>query len=53
MIREHTPPPGITWTTTVSQIETVVPDNVPESAPRPNRATRRALARATRKTANR
>lgn len=41
---EHTPRPGVTWTTTVGWSgEQLVDDDAP--APRPNRATRRALAR--------
>jgi hypothetical protein len=46
---EHTPRPGRTWETTVVRVETVVPDDAPD--PRPNRATRRALARTARKAA--
>lgn len=42
---EHTPRPGITWTTTVGWSgEQLADDDAP--ATRPNRATRRALARA-------
>ncbi|WP_142170129.1 hypothetical protein [Streptomyces sp. SLBN-134] len=41
---EHTPRPGITWTTTVGWSgEQLVDDDAPDH--RPNRATRRALAR--------
>ncbi|MFH8380666.1 hypothetical protein ACH4E7_06950 [Kitasatospora sp. NPDC018058] len=50
MTIEHAPRPGLTWWTTVDQVETVVTDTTPEpEPPRPNRATRRALARAKRK----
>ncbi|SFK74449.1 hypothetical protein [Streptomyces pini] len=52
---EHTPRPGVTWNSTVEWTgeqlvdgETALPDNDSEP-PRPNRATRRALARAARK----
>ncbi|MGW1587295.1 hypothetical protein [Streptomyces sp. NPDC002386] len=41
---EHTPRPGVTWSSTVEQL---VDDDAPDPAP-PNRATRRALARARR-----
>jgi hypothetical protein len=41
---EHAPRPGVTWTTTVGTTgEQLVDDTAPD--PRPNRATRRALAR--------
>jgi hypothetical protein len=41
---EHTPRPGIWWTTTVGWSgEQVIADNAPD--PRPNRATRRAARR--------
>lgn len=47
---ERAPRPGATWNTVLAAVETVVPDGTPDTAlPRPNRATRRALARATRK----
>lgn len=39
--------PGITWDTVLARTETVVDDDTPD--PRPNRATRRAHARATRR----
>lgn len=39
--------PGITWESTTVGVEQVVEDNAP--TPTPNRATRRALARAARK----
>ncbi|NYV72960.1 hypothetical protein [Streptomyces sp. UH6] len=46
---EHTPRPGVLWTTTVGwDGEQVVEDDAPDPAP-PNRATRRAAARAARK----
>ena len=51
MTPEHTPRPGRTWDTTIRPIEHVVPDDQPE--PRPNRETRRALARAGRKRSRR
>ncbi|MEX3101218.1 MULTISPECIES: hypothetical protein [unclassified Streptomyces] len=44
---EHTPRPGATWETHLVRTETVVDDDAPDPAP-PNRATRRALARAAR-----
>ena len=44
---EHQPAPGITWDTALTRTELVVDDDAPD--PRPNRATRRALARANRK----
>ncbi|MEU3851756.1 hypothetical protein [Streptomyces sp. NPDC029554] len=44
---EHTPAPGTTWQTELVRTETVIDDDAP--APRPNRATRRALKRATRR----
>jgi hypothetical protein len=44
---EHTPRPGIAWQTELARTETVIADDAPD--PRPNRATRRALARAARK----
>lgn len=52
---EHTPRPGITWLTTVDRTEVLVdgvttgPDMNEPAPPRPNRATRRALARARKK----
>jgi hypothetical protein len=45
---EHTPRPGVTWATTVVRAEVLVDDDAPDPAP-PNRATRRALAKARRK----
>jgi len=46
---EHTPRPGITWTTTVGWSgEQLADDDTPP--PRPNRAARRAAARARRRT---
>ncbi|MFJ8146590.1 hypothetical protein ACIQ6R_16185 [Streptomyces sp. NPDC096048] len=44
---EHTPAPGVTWQTELVHVETVIDDTAPD--PRPNRATRRALKRATRR----
>lgn len=45
---EHAPRPGITWSTVLGTSgEQLVDDDAPD--PRPNRATRRALARARRK----
>ncbi|WP_185993041.1 hypothetical protein [Streptomyces sp. 130] len=47
---EHAPRPGVTWTTTVGWFgEQLADDDAPP--PRPNRATRRAAARARRRTA--
>jgi hypothetical protein len=40
---EHTPRPGANWQTTLVRTETVIADDAPD--PRPNRATRRAMAR--------
>ncbi|MFE9363705.1 hypothetical protein ACFYNN_12990 [Streptomyces sp. NPDC006978] len=45
---EHTPRPGVTWTTTVGWSGEQLADE--QDPPRPNRATRRA-ARRTRRTA--
>lgn len=46
---EHTPRPGVTWQTTVGWTgEQHVDDDA--SDPRPNRATRRALAKRKRRT---
>lgn len=54
---ERAPRPGVTWDTVIARTEVVVDDpegttvtgfNDPQP-PRPNRATRRALARANRK----
>jgi hypothetical protein len=45
---EHTPRPGVTWQHVIARTETVVDDDAADLAP-PNRATRRALARARRK----
>lgn len=44
---EHTPKPGATWDTDLVRTETVIDDDAPD--PRPDRATRRALARAARR----
>ena len=40
--------PGTTWETHLTRTETVIPDDAPDPQP-PNRAARRALARANRK----
>lgn len=45
---EHTPRPGVTWQTELARLEQHVDDTAPDPAP-PNRATRRALARAARR----
>jgi hypothetical protein len=45
---EHTPRPGITWDTVLARTEQIIDDTAPE--PRPNRATRRAMQRAARRT---
>jgi len=45
---EHTPAPGATWEQRLARTEQVVDDDAPDPAP-PNRATRRALARAARR----
>lgn len=45
---EHTPRPGATWETRLVRVEQLVDDDAP--APRPNRATRRAMQRAARRT---
>lgn len=42
---EHTPRPGSTWQTELIYTEHLVDDDTPDPAP-PNRATRRAAARA-------
>jgi hypothetical protein len=55
---EHTPRPGVTWNTELVRVERVVPDPEDTSGPdmnqplppQPNRATRRALKRAARRT---
>lgn len=47
MVPEKSPKPGATWNTTVVRTEHVIPDDAPD--PTPNRATRRAAARARRK----
>lgn len=39
--------PGANWETRLVRTETVIPDDEPD--PRPNRATRRAIARAARR----
>ncbi|SEC03228.1 hypothetical protein SAMN04490357_1009 [Streptomyces misionensis] len=44
---EHTPTTGATWSTELVRTEEVIADDAPD--PRPNRATRRALARAARR----
>ncbi|MCZ4602947.1 hypothetical protein O3S80_04000 [Streptomyces sp. Lzd4kr] len=44
---ERTPGPGVTWDTELVRVEQHIPDDTPD--PRPNRATRRALARAARR----
>lgn len=51
---EHTPRPGVTWDTQLVRTERVVdetsgPDMNQPQPPRPNRATRRAMQRATRR----
>ena len=48
MSRERTPKPGSTWEQHLIRTETVIPDETPD--PRPNRKTRRAMARAARRT---
>lgn len=45
---EHTPRPGATWEQHLIRTETVIDDTAPDPIP-PNRATRRALARARKK----
>lgn len=45
---EYTPRPGVTWQTRVVRVEQYADDDAPD--PRPNRATRRAMQRATRRT---
>lgn len=64
MSREHTPRPGVTWQTEIVPVETVIrpgwaedpgpsetatPEHLLPGPPRPNRAARRAQARAARK----
>jgi hypothetical protein len=44
---EHTPHPGATWEQQLVRTEQHVDDDTP--TPTPNRATRRAIARATRR----
>ncbi|MGW5175869.1 hypothetical protein ACWERY_16095 [Streptomyces sp. NPDC004082] len=44
---EHTPRPGALWEQQLVRTETVTDDDT--TPPRPNRATRRALARAARR----
>ncbi|MFJ4624263.1 hypothetical protein [Streptomyces sp. NPDC088812] len=44
---EHSPRPGVTWNTQLVRTETVIDDTTPD--PQPNRAARRAHARAKRK----
>jgi hypothetical protein len=46
--REHAPKPGATWEQHLIRTETVIDDDAPD--PRPNRKTRRAMARAARRT---
>lgn len=46
--QEHPPKPGVTWEQHLIRTETVIPDDAPD--PRPNRKTRRAMARAARRT---
>jgi hypothetical protein len=46
---EHTPAPGVNWDTQLVRTEQLVDDDAPDPAP-PSRATRRALARKTRRT---
>lgn len=46
---EHTPKPGTTWQTAIARTEQHIADDAPDPAP-PNRATRRAIARAARRT---
>lgn len=48
MTREHTPKPGANWEQHLIRTETVIPDDAPD--PRPSRKTRRAMARAARRT---
>jgi hypothetical protein len=45
---EHTSAPGVTWQTHLVRVEQLVDDDAPD--PRPNRATRRAMKRAARRT---
>jgi len=45
---EHTPRPGATWETHLVRTEQHIDDDTPDAAP-PNRATRRAMSRATRR----
>jgi hypothetical protein len=45
---EHTPRPGATWDTVLVHTEQHVDDDAPDPTP-PNRATRRAQARAARR----
>lgn len=45
---EHTPRPGATWNPRLARTEHVIDDTAPDPAP-PNRATRRAIARAARR----
>ncbi|MFE0819138.1 hypothetical protein [Streptomyces sp. NPDC058847] len=45
---EHTPAPGVTWQTELVRVEQLVDDDAPD--PRPNRAARRAMKRAARRT---
>lgn len=45
---EHAPKPGAHWEQHLIRTETVIPDDAPD--PQPSRKTRRAMARATRRT---
>jgi hypothetical protein len=45
---EHAGTPGAHWDTELVRVETVIADDAPD--PQPNRATRRALARAAHRT---
>lgn len=45
---EHAPRPGVTWETELVRTEQVIDDDEPD--PKPNRATRRAIKHATRRT---
>jgi hypothetical protein len=45
---EHAPKPGVNWEQHLVRTETVIDDDAPD--PRPNRKTRRAQARAARRT---
>lgn len=45
---ERAPIPGVTWQTTLARTEQLIANDAPD--PTPNRATRRALKRAARRT---